>query len=197
MTDEQKKHVSDGHLGVSIAPETRQKISEARLGHVVTPEARQKISDGLRGKSSGMKDKHQTPEARQKISMAKKGKSSEMPVSEEARQKMSVAATVRLIAGAFRKKDGFRSGWEKKVSEWMTAQQWDWRYEEKSYVVSGHQYTPDFHVYQNGVLLKIVEVKGHWWRDARQKLEQFMEQYPDLPFEVWDIQRLTQLGVLP
>jgi Phage endonuclease I/NUMOD3 motif len=190
-----------------------------KKGYKQTAEHRAKLSAVRKGKPSTRKDWHpsdkqragqsrmmkgnlnmlghaQSASTRALISSANKGKHGG-PKSTEARARMSIAASKRLKANEhYRKNNGFRSAWEEKVAAWMTDRGWDWKYEQRAYVVGLHQYTPDFHVYAEGRLLKIVEVKGRWWPQARFKVEQFCRQYPELPFEIWDGPRLRAMGII-
>ena len=175
--------------------ETIQEIwqdSEYRITQVASIQEARKDSEYRARQSLVTKKVWQNPAFRSTQSVAFKKRSKDP----ELRAKVSAAMSSRLKAGAFRKEDGFRSGWEKKVADWMTSQAWIWRYEEISYEVGNKNYTPDFHVYREGQLWKIVEVKGRWIGHAREKVDQFIQQYPHLPFEIWGKEKLRELKLL-
>jgi predicted nuclease of restriction endonuclease-like RecB superfamily len=61
----------------------------------------------------------------------------------------------------------FRSGLEEKVADLLVSLGVDYEYEETSYPYTiQHQYTPDFVLPDNGVIL---EVKGYWDPPSRRK----------------------------
>lgn len=74
---------------------------------------------------------------------------------------------------------GFRSAWEANIARLLTYNNIEWSYETKSYRIEGKTkgsyYFPDFFL-KNNILL---EVKGFWDNDSRQKVMLFSEQYPD------------------
>ena len=61
------------------------------------------------------------------------------------------------------KKIWLRSSWEYIYASWLDQQKIDWKYEDYGITLSnGEKYRPDFLIYENGVLTKIVEVKGYF-----------------------------------
>lgn len=73
----------------------------------------------------------------------------------------------------------YRSGFEKKIAKKLTDKNIKFKYESEhiKYTIpeSEHTYTPDF-VLPNGV---IVEAKGKWDRQSRQKMALVIQQNPD------------------
>lgn len=58
-------------------------------------------------------------------------------------------------------KDVFlRSSYEYAYAKFLDFHRIKWRYEEKTYILDGEAYKPDFFIYQDGKLLKIVEIKS-------------------------------------
>lgn len=89
------------------------------------------------------------------------------------------------------------SSWECKTAEYFDSNGVDWKYSEKGYVLSdGRVYYPDFFIYENGNLDKIVEVKGYFREENRLKFEQFLSEYPQLKVELWNKKVLSELGII-
>ncbi len=78
------------------------------------------------------------------------------------------------------KKYMFRSSWELKRAEFLDSHNVEWTYEEKTYKLSTGTYTPDFHIYENGKLIRIEEIKGWITMDFKRKFPNFCELYPEL-----------------
>jgi hypothetical protein len=75
-----------------------------------------------------------------------------------------------------------RSNWEANFARILKLQGRTYEYEPRSFELSeGRTYTPDF-------LVDCVfyEVKGYWTELAKQKLESFMNQYPDVKVQIID-----------
>ena len=73
----------------------------------------------------------------------------------------------RGIQGYYEKKDGkriwLRSSWEYIYASWLDKQNIVWKYEDYGIRLSnGERYRPDFLIYENGELTKIVEIKGYF-----------------------------------
>ena len=72
----------------------------------------------------------------------------------------------------------FRSGLEEKVADLLVTLGVDYEYEETSYPYTiQHQYTPDFVLPSNGVIL---EVKGYWDPPSRRKIRQVIKDNPKI-----------------
>ena len=72
----------------------------------------------------------------------------------------------------------FRSGLEEKVADLLVTLGVDYEYEETSYPYTiQHQYTPDFVLPNNGVIL---EVKGYWDPPSRRKIRQVIKDNPEI-----------------
>ena len=84
----------------------------------------------------------------------------------------------------------FRSGLEEKVADLLVTLGVDYEYEETSYPYTiQHQYTPDFVLPSNGVIL---EVKGYWDPPSRRKIRQVIKDNPEKTF-VWYFKTLTNV----
>jgi len=71
----------------------------------------------------------------------------------------------------------FRSSWEIAFAEYLDRKQVSWEYETIEFPLSdGTIYIPDFHIPEWNM---IVEIKGYMWKDAKQKISGFREEYPD------------------
>lgn len=93
-----------------------------------------------------------------------------------------------------------RSTWEVRVARWLDDQDVSWSYEVETYKLvrpDGRQstYTPDFWIYRGETASLIVDVKGILADDQAERIKLFREQYPELPFEVWNLYVLRKKGI--
>lgn len=82
----------------------------------------------------------------------------------------------RGIQGFYKSKSGsliwLRSSWEYFYAKHLDQNNIDWKFEEKSYLLStGESYRPDFFIYENGKLSHIVEIKSLYFSTAQKRLE--------------------------
>ena len=95
-----------------------------------------------------------------------------------------------------------RSSWEVLTAWWLDQQGLSWDYELVSYELSSRtergkprHYTPDFWVYgSDGSLVNVIDVKGRRTAKQDKLIEAFERDYADLPFSIWDEQKLRTLG---
>jgi hypothetical protein len=91
----------------------------------------------------------------------------------------------------------FRSTWEAKVARYLDMCGISWLYEEKAYSLNETQsYRPDFFIYENNYLTKIIEVKGYFWKENIKKFEDFKQKYPNINIELWDKDILQNLNII-
>lgn len=64
-----------------------------------------------------------------------------------------------------------RSTYEYVYAKWLDKQGIDWDVEQKTFELEGTTYRPDFFIYEDGVLTKIIEIKGYWARGIRKTKE--------------------------
>jgi len=112
LADEVKHKIGSAFRGKSLTEEHKQKLREANLGKKPPPhseETRQKMSNSMKGKNSGPK----SDEHKRRLSDAHKGKNlseehkeklRNKPISEETRQKISIAGQGRIVSEETRKK---------------------------------------------------------------------------------------------
>lgn len=91
-----------------------------------------------------------------------------------------------------------RSSWEEKFAIYLDSNNINWVHEPKVFpIVYGDNkegtYTPDFYLIDSNLY---IEIKGWWRDDALEKYEAFVNQYPDLIIEVYDKNKLKELGIL-
>ena len=87
----------------------------------------------------------------------------------------------RGIQGYYTKRSGqkvwLRSTFEYIYAKWLDRNLINWKIEEKQYTLSnGETYRPDFFIYENDVLQKIVEIKGYF-KNRRYKAEMFQTEF--------------------
>jgi len=92
----------------------------------------------------------------------------------------------------------FKSTWEAKVAEYLDEINVCWVYEEKNYLLDEKRsYRPDFFIYdENGVFVKLIEVKGYFRKENKDKFELFKEKYSDILVELWDKTVLKELNLI-
>lgn len=64
-----------------------------------------------------------------------------------------------------------RSTYEYVYAKWLDKQGVDWDVEQQTFELEGTTYRPDFFIYEDGVLVKIVEIKGYWARGTKKTYE--------------------------
>lgn len=154
-----------------------------------------------------MSGKKHTDEARNLVRLARLGKSSGMKgrkssfTAHTQKTKDQIAAKMKGNNNAKHRGDrqsyhnGIRmdSSWEVKVAEYLDAQGLQWEYGQKVFSLSERKsYRPDF-VLACG---KIIEVKGYWRKENKEKFELWRSLYPDVVCEVWDKTKLKELKIL-
>lgn len=91
----------------------------------------------------------------------------------------------------------FRSTWEAKVAEYLDKNCIEWKYEEKAFLLEGNKsYRPDFFIYENGVFVKLIEVKGYFRESNKLKFDMFKIMYSHIEVELWDKLVLKQLSLI-
>lgn len=89
------------------------------------------------------------------------------------------------------------SKWEIGVAIYLTKNQFNWKYSEFGYKLEdGRYYFPDFFIYENFQLIKLIEVKGYFRPENKFKYDLFLSNYPDIPIEIWDNKVLRNLGII-
>ena len=90
----------------------------------------------------------------------------------------------------------FRSTWEVEVAKWLDSNDIKWKYELERYKLSNDTtYLPDFFIFENGKLKKIIEVKGFLNDTDREKIELFRQEYK-IDLELWESQKMKELKLL-
>jgi hypothetical protein len=81
-----------------------------------------------------------------------------------------------------------RSSWEYGYAKFLNDSKIEWDVEARSYLLSdGRYYRPDFFIYENSNLTKIVEIKSKWSNGSLEridKFEMFKKEYSDIPAEL-------------
>ena len=81
-----------------------------------------------------------------------------------------------------------RSSWEYAYATWLDANGATWDVEVRNFLLSdGVIYRPDFFIFENNCLMKIVEIKAKWYHGSEvgfAKFERFKQEYPDIASEI-------------
>lgn len=89
------------------------------------------------------------------------------------------------------------SRWEVGVAHYLDTQNLVWKYNEYGIKLSdGRYYYPDFFIYENNTLIKIIEVKGYFRENNQKKYQQVLSEHPHLPIELWQRDKLYSLGII-
>lgn len=92
-----------------------------------------------------------------------------------------------------------RSSWEYAYAKWLDDKNEAWDVECRSYLLSdGRYYRPDFFIYQNNSLKKIVEIKAKWFNGSLEridKFEKFKKEYPNIEVSLITSDDLEKLGI--
>jgi hypothetical protein len=89
----------------------------------------------------------------------------------------------------------FRSTWEAKYAKWLDDHNVMWKYEQYRLIFEDISYLPDFFIYENEKLVKIVEIKGYIDKKNQKILESVKNQIA-CNFEVLTGAELLELGVI-
>jgi hypothetical protein len=173
-----------------------------------------KIKDGLierkfvnqydKAEKLGLEKPVVTEKTRKKLSIANKG-SLGKGLTNEIEQARKEKISKSLIGNQRSKGRGtrilykgytLRSTWEYKVALYLDKNNIEWDYEVCCYQVSETEtYRPDFFIYENGLLQRIIEVKGYWYKNNKVKFENFKQKF-NIEIELWDKEKLQNLQLL-
>jgi hypothetical protein len=170
-----KYHINITHLKLYSHP-LKGKTKE-------TSEIVRKISEKIKGRDFGFKKgcKH-SEQIKIKISNSMKGNKN---------------ANHRGDRQSYYKDIRMDSSWECGVAYYLDLNKINWKYSKTTYVLSnGCTYTPDFFIYSNNKLIKIIEVKGYFREQNKRKFKKFIQDYPNLNIEIWDKDILKEKGIL-
>jgi hypothetical protein len=89
------------------------------------------------------------------------------------------------------------SRWEVGTAFYLDSQNIIWKYSEYGFRLSdGRYYYPDFFIYENDILIKLIEVKGYFRKKNKQKFQQFRDEYPTVSIELWEKDKLKELNII-
>ncbi len=70
-----------------------------------------------------------------------------------------------------------RSSWEKSTALWLKKKHYTYFYEPKVFNTANGYYRPDFYLPDRNIY---IEVKGRWYRDAKEKFLHFWQRHPNV-----------------
>lgn len=87
----------------------------------------------------------------------------------------------------------FRSSWELNFANWCDLSGVKWEYESKTFDLGNTTYTPDFYLPEFDLW---IEIKGYWRDNAKKKFKKFKRLYKDINIEIFEKDKLSELGVI-
>ena len=181
-SEEQKKKVSESlrryyethvhfNKGKCASNETKIKMSKYRKGLKFTEEHKRKISESHKGKVF-------TEEHLKHLS--------ESHIFIKERIYYSVGK------GGFREDIGHyvRSTWEANFARILNFLDEPYEYEKHGFSLSIKSYLPDFYLPKQNLY---IEIKGYWFKDSKEKFEEFKKLYPNIEIIVIDKPLYLQL----
>jgi len=209
-SEETKKRMSDAQKGKKASEETRRKLSESHKGlpsgfkgktFSHTEETKKKIGIASRG-NQYCKGRKLSQEHKDKVGVASRGRKH----TEEAKEKIRLANIgkkrvelrgennpMHTHPNSYKSKygkTGFRadlgffvkSSWEANIARIFNFLGFSIQYEPQSFALSdGSTYRPDFLIHETG---ELIEVKGRWIGGAKEKVDLFQKEYPDLCLDI-------------
>jgi hypothetical protein len=143
---------------------------------------RRKIGKKAKGNSGIAKTERAEKERRKKIAISMKGNGN--GATSFRRKKIEYKGII------------FKSKWEANTARFFDINGINWKYEDKLYDLSETtSYRPDFSLYENGIFIKHIEVKGYFRKENKEKFDKFRNMYPDVNIEVWGKKKLLELDI--
>ena len=91
----------------------------------------------------------------------------------------------------------FDSKWEIGVAQWLDKNNLTWMYGHLGFKLSDNRYYyPDFFIFEDKNLIKIIEVKGYFREENKKKFEMFLKEYPDIVTELWNKEVLINKDII-
>ena len=91
----------------------------------------------------------------------------------------------------------FKSSWEANFAKWCDLSGIKWEYEPRPFILilnnKKTRYFPDFYLPEFDIW---IEIKGRWQGKAKQKIKKFRKTYCNYKLEIFDFNKLKQLGVI-
>lgn len=173
--------------GIPQSEETKRKISEAGKGRKWTDEHRAYMSQLMKGNTytKGYKPTAETKAKVQKL--VADGKLGGYTWSKKSKYESKLGFTINC-----------RSSWEHKVAEYLDSLSLVWSYESEIIIIEDDSYLPDFLIYNEGKLTKIIEVKGWFPENEQLKMAKFKSELikRNVELEIWDEAKLRELKLL-
>lgn len=205
--------ISKANLGRKFSIESRKKMSKSHLGlpsgnkgkigYKHTEEARRRIGLAAKGNSYCL-GKKASLETRKKMSKSFKGRTVSLSTREKIRRFMTGRKRPELLGennpmfthpNSYKSKFGktgfrkdlkifVRSRWEANIIRIFKFLGFNIQYEPQSFRLSnGETYRPDLFLHETG---ELIEIKGRWLKNAKNKVRLFKNEYPGMKLEIID-----------
>ena len=205
FSDERRKNMSEILKGRKLSEDHKQKIRAYRH----TDEAKEKIRKAMTGRKFPDR-KPMTKETKLKIGAKAKGRKHTEEAKEKVRNFLIGRKRPELTGennpmhthpNAYKSKFGktgyrkdlntfVKSRWEANMMRIFKYLGFNVQYEPQSFRLSnGKTYRPDFLLHETG---ELVEVKGRWLKDAKERFMLFKKEYPGLPIDLIEKKEYNQ-----
>lgn len=136
-----------------------------------------------KGREGTFKGKSHSEESKKKISNSMKGNQN---------------ANHRGDRQSYYKNIRMDSKWEVGTANYFDKNNIIWKYNERGFVLSdGRYYYPDFFIYDDTKnFQKLIEVKGYFRKNNKEKFEKFCMEYPEIKVELWRSKELKEKKII-
>lgn len=194
-SEKTRAKISQATMGRTITKEHRKKISKVKTGKKLPVPTRNKMSEILKeryakGWQHPMQKQHLTKqevESALKIHKSQKKAAAQFGLSQMTFSRLKRQFEIDHDGKDYNKETRghggtykgryMRSSWEIAFAKALDKLKLRWEYEPKWFsVLDGRRYRPDFYLKD---LECYVEVKGHWYPEAKKKFASFLQNYPE------------------
>ena len=182
ITEEQKEKTRNSMLGKNKGKcWTQEQLGKAKIrmtGRKLTQETKDKIKESNKGFTHTQESKDKIRKANLgKIRLEMRGENNPMHTHKNSYKSKFGKVGFRQDIGLF-----VRSSWEANIYRIYKYLGHTLFYELRSFILSdGRTYRPDFYVADLQLWL---EVKGRWLKDAKERFDLFVQEYPDEKIEI-------------
>lgn len=184
-SEESKKKMSESHKGCVFSIERKEKIRKSMLGKNTKKRTQREIFTKIFRSRLSEEDKEMI--RRRKISQFRLGKKRpELTGNNNPMHTHPNSYKSKWGKAGYRKDIGIfvKSTWEANIARVFKLLHLYYQYEPESFrLLDGRTYRPDFFILDTG---EIIEVKGYFRGDSKERMDCFKDEYPGIPFDLID-----------